>query len=267
LYKKNDHVTQELEYDGTRFPIKPACLFFFQEERVKGNDNPLVSTIIVSHNSIKYIGECLDSISKQVYQNHEIIVVDNGSTDGTPQYIRELYPNIICIALQDNKEYVKANNLGLKNAKGEFIAILNPDTSVSEDFITRMVEILRSNARVGGIACTINTRGSQVRYAPVFFTMNGLIQGQRLQLKTPIFCLAPCGAAAMYKRSVIEQQYEFLDEDFVLDWEDHDLGYRVNLSGYWCVYDPSIIVNHIGSAAYGRSIKRDIRIYRNMLLT
>ncbi len=194
-------------------------------------------------------------------------MVDNASTDGSRELIRDNYHRVKLIALPENVDFVRANNVGLNCAAGKYIVLLNPDCSVPRDFVERLVESLESNPKIAAVSCSIATRGSFVRYAPVFFDASGLIAVHRQAIYTPCFCLAPCGAAAIYRRDVLRELGEFLDGDFVSDWEDHDLGYRINLQGYWCVHNPNIVVHHIGGVAYGMSIKRKIRICRNMLLT
>ncbi|MEM2126164.1 MAG: glycosyltransferase family 2 protein [Candidatus Methanosuratincola sp.] len=257
-------------YEGRILKVVPAWLPFYQDENERKVECPLVSIIIVNYNGLKYIGECLRSVTRQDYPNCEVIVVDNASSDGSSEFIAKEYPSVRLLRLPQNIEFVRANNHGLQVARGQYIALLNPDVWVPPDFVAKMVDVLESNVQAGGAGCIINTLGSLTRYASVFLTPDGLVGGPsavNIDVEEPVFCLAPCGAAAMYRRAALDRMSEFLDEEFVSDWEDHDLGYRLNLLGYPCIHVPSVEVRHIGSAAYGVSAKRQARIYRNMLLT
>ncbi len=256
-------------YNSTRVKAKPIYIPFFEVGETRETVTPLVSIIIVNYNGMRYIRECLASVLSQQYPDYEVIVVDNASSDGSREFICDNYPTIKVLCMPQNVEFVKANNFGLQEAKGEYILLLNPDVWVPPDFLAKMVSTIQgaSDTAVAAVACTIDTLGSLMRYAPVFFSVRGLIEGNPIAIGKPVYCLAPCGAAAMYRRNAIEVLGEFLDEEFVSDWEDHDLGYRLNLAGFRCIHAPTIQVKHIGSAAYGITIKRQIRIYRNMLLT
>lgn len=265
--KTVDQVTGYSTYDGRRLKTRPLCLLFFLDLDKEKQSDSKVSTIVVNHNGLKYLDKCLESITKQTYPNHEVILVDNASSDGSVGFIKDNYPEIELIALPENLEFVVANNLGLEKSTGEYIMALNPDTSVPSDFVANMVETLELHSRVGAVGCNINTGGSFIRYASVFCKSNGLIAGSKTAISNPVYCLAPCGAAAIYRRRVLEELNEFFDDEFITNWEDHDLGYRINLYGYWCLHNPDIVIDHIGGAAYGITITRGVRIYRNMLLT
>ncbi len=254
-------------YDGRRLKAKPVCLLFFADIEKEQNNNVQVSTIIVNYNGLNYLENCLKSITEQTYQNHEVILVDNNSSDSSVEFVKDNYPEIKLVALAENLEFARANNLGLEKSGGKYIIVLNPDTFVPFDFVANMVKTMECHSRVGAVGCDINTRGSSIRYASVFINSNRLIAGNRTAIKDLVYCLAPCGAAAMYRRSVLEDMTEFFDSDFITNWEDHDVGYRINLYGYWCLHNPHIVVDHIGGAAYGMTISRGIKIYKNMLLT
>ena len=112
-------------------------------------DNPLISVIIVSYNGLKFLRDCLSSVLLQSYKNLEIIVVDNGSTDGSVEFLRSLNEKIIIVESQANLGFAEGNNIGLERASGEYITLLNNDTVVNEDWLTELYEGLIES---GGIA-------------------------------------------------------------------------------------------------------------------
>jgi len=117
------------------------------------------------------------------------------------------------------------------------------------------------------VGCILDTRGSYVRYASAFFG-NGYVRHPSAELVTRrVYCLAPCGAAALYNTERILEAGGY-DETFFSDWEDHDLGYRLNVFGHRCVHNPGVRVRHLGAQSYrGVGYGRSRRVVRNMLLT
>ena len=107
-----------------------------------------LSIIIVNYNVKEFLQNLVHSLQKALSKiNHEIIVVDNASDDGSVEFIREKFPQINLIVSQTNLGFSKANNIALKVSKGKFILLINPDTIVSEDTITKMIEFLNEHPR------------------------------------------------------------------------------------------------------------------------
>lgn len=95
----------------------------------------LVSVIVVNFNGRKWLKGCLDSLQKQRQSQIEVIIVDNGSSDGSQQLISQKYPQVKLVSLKTNLGFVAANNIGLDHSEGEFVVLLNNDTTVEEDFV------------------------------------------------------------------------------------------------------------------------------------
>ena len=110
---------------------------------------PLVSIIIINYNGKSYLEKCLESIKKIKYDNLEIIVVDNNSTDGTMEFLVQNYPSIITLKLDKNYGFAKPNNMAAKIAKGDFLLFLNNDTEVTPNFLTELVQVLVGNDQIG----------------------------------------------------------------------------------------------------------------------
>jgi len=102
------------------------------------NEEPLVSIIILNYNAGRFLIKCIESVLKSDYKNLEIIVVDNASNDGSQNECQEKFPNIKFIQNKQNRGYCEGNNIGLKDARGEFLVILNPDTEVQENWLNEL---------------------------------------------------------------------------------------------------------------------------------
>ena len=101
---------------------------------------PLVSVIIVNYNGKHHLEKCLRSLSKVDYKNYEIILVDNNSSDGSIEFVKESYPSVIIKKLDKNYGFAEPNNIGAKSANGEFLLFLNNDTYVEPNFISELVK-------------------------------------------------------------------------------------------------------------------------------
>ena len=111
---------------------------------------PKVSIVIVLHNSLDYLKKFLPSILEQTYDHLEIIVVDNNSTDGSGDYVRESYRQIKLIQLQENMYFSRGNNIGISQSDGKYVLILNPDVMLDERFVENLVQFCERN---GEVAC------------------------------------------------------------------------------------------------------------------
>src|SRR5437870_485124 len=109
---------------------------------------PLVSIVIVTYNSIKFIGPCMDSVVNSTYPNIEIIVIDNESTDGTPEFVSKMYPNVTLMQTGKNLRYGLGNNIGIRKSRGEYILLLNPDTIVENNYISELFAVESSDPSV-----------------------------------------------------------------------------------------------------------------------
>jgi GT2 family glycosyltransferase/SAM-dependent methyltransferase len=228
---------------------------------------PLVSCLLVTHNSEDYIRLCLDSILRQDYPNIEIVVIDNHSSDKTVETICTHYSQATIRALEANLHFCRGANIGVALCKGEFIYVINPDTVLEPGIVRQLVEHIQLSPHIGVAGSNIYTKGSLVRYADVFF-IHGVIGSSEMHLKSHTFSAAPCGAGFLIRRAVIEELGELFDEKFMANWEDHDLGLRCWLHGHACLHIPYLGVYHYGGGAYGLvNPKRDVSVIRNSLLT
>lgn len=211
--------------------------------------NGKISIIIVTRNNEKDMEECLTSILKQTYQNFEIIVVDNASSDKTLEHVRK-FPNIKIISNSRNVGYSKGNNVGYEKADGEYVAILNPDTIVDKNWLTELVKALEKNANIGIVTPKvlmydhkgiINTCGNDVHFTGLGFSRG--INKKEWNYDLSEYLFTPSGCSFLIKKETIKRA-GFFDEDFFLRSEVPDLAWRAHLIGYTCKYVPTSKVFH-----------------------
>jgi len=205
-----------------------------------------VSIIIVTYNHIKFINECLNSLTKK--KSFEIIVVDNKSTDGTPEFIGKKFPNVTLIRNSENYGYGIGNNIGVNSANMDFIVILNPDTKVTEDAIDALVKPLENQENIITTpkillydGSKINTCGNIEHFTGLTFT-RGLGVGSEL-FDNEEFINGLSGACfAIKKKDYIK--LKGFDKNFLVYMEDAELSWKSNLYGFNILYVPKSVIFH-----------------------
>lgn len=217
-----------------------------------------VSVIIPNWNGKKFLKDCLDSLAAQSFRDLEVVLVDNGSRDGSADYVRDQYPWVKLVALPENLGFAAGNNRGLEECRGEYIVALNNDTKVEPGFLAAMVEAADSAPEVGMVAAKmlnffetnrIDSVGMQVARNGLGYNI-GFGEQDEGQYDKPAEVFGPCGGAALYRREMISQ-VGFFDPDFFAYYEDFDLAWRGRLAGWRCVTAPKAIVYHVHSATSG----------------
>ena len=246
-----------------------------------------ISIIIVNWKVRPLLKKCLDSILKYKDNlNIEIFVIDNDSRDGSPEMIMADYPSINMIALSSNQGFAKANNLGIKQAKGKYILLLNPDTEIIKGFFKKVIKYLDKHTDIGILGPKIlNTDGSiqqSVRRFPTFFSQVLVL----LKLKNILYnnkFLAHylhlnfnyhktqkvdqvMGAAMMIRKSVLDK-VGLLDEKFFIWFEEVDYCKRVNDLGSIIKYFSEASIIHHGGSSFNKqlAIKNQIIFNRSLL--
>lgn len=213
-------------------------------------DDKLASIILLSYNSKDDLVECIQSLEKQTYINYEIIIVDNASTDGTPEFIRNNYPHIRLIETGSNIGYPAGNNIGFKHTNGEYIVILNPDTVAEPKWLIELIKPFKDNMDIGlttsriliyGEKDVINTCGNSIHYTGLDFC-RGLYEPSSSYSK-PEEVGAISGCSFAIRREVFEQLGGF-DPDFFLYLDDADLSWRARLMGHTIMFVPESVVYH-----------------------
>ena len=239
--------------------------------------HPLVSIIVVNWNGAKFIEDCLSSIEKQTWPNLEVILVDNGSRDGSTEIMRrwaERVPGARLIALPENTGFCKGNNIGFSRAKGEWIALLNSDAVAEPDWIETLIRRGDGSARIGMLGGKILfaepkgviDKAGHLIYRDGQNRGRGTMEKDTGQYDREEEIVWPDACAAVYHRRVFEETGGF-DESFFAFGDDADLGMRARLLGWKAWYVPGAVVHHRHSATAGAySPLKIMLVERNRLL-
>jgi N-acetylglucosaminyl-diphospho-decaprenol L-rhamnosyltransferase len=238
----------------------------------------LLSIIIVNYNVKYFLEQCLYSVQKAVTGlQAEIIVIDNNSTDKSVEYLQPKFPAIVFVSNKNNIGYAKANNIGWKQASGQYILFLNPDTLIGEDSLRQSLAILEEehNGAVGirmidgsGAFLPESKRGLPTPLVS-FYKLSGLAAIFPHSKKFARYYLGHlpqhnnnevnvlAGAYMMVKRNLLECLDGF-DEQFFMYGEDIDLSYRISKAGYKNIYLADATIIHFK----GESTRKDIKYVR-----
>ncbi len=247
-----------------------------------------LSVIIVNYNVKYFLEQCLISAQKALLNlEGEIWVVDNDSVDGSVEMVREKFPSVHCIANKTNTGFSVANNQAIKQARGEYVLLLNPDTVVQEDTFAKCVQYMDAHTDVGGLGVKmIDGKGNFLpeskRGLPTpevaLYKMIGL---NKLFPKSQRFGKYHLGfihenetaevdvlaGAFMLMRSSVLEKVGLLDETFFMYGEDIDLSYRITKAGYKNVYFPETsIIHYKGESTKRMSVNYVFIFYRAMVI-
>lgn len=237
-------------------------------------NDTLVSVVIVNWNHGRFLGSCLDALHAQEFPSSlprvgedgssgappaiekvDIVVVDNGSSDGSPEWVRRSYPDVRLLAFPDNRGFSSAFNAGARSTDSPFVLSLNPDVTVRPDFIYEMVCTCCQDERVGIVAPKLLQAGDprildstglfiDLRRRPYDRGQGSVDQGQ---YDGQPYVFGACGAAALYRRTMLDDLSlggEYFDERFFAYYEDADLAWRAQLRGWRSAYAPCAVAIH-----------------------
>ncbi|MDQ7823701.1 MAG: glycosyltransferase family 2 protein [Candidatus Eremiobacteraeota bacterium] len=219
------------------------------------------ATVIVPHwNGREVLAECLHSLSRQHFRDFQTIVVDNGSTDGSCDFIAERFPHVEVVALPENRGFGGAVNEGIRRSRTSYVALLNNDCLAAPGWLGSLVDALESGSEWSFCSCKILNyfnRTSIAELGHAYCRDGSVVQigagmkdtGTLDMLVNEVF--GPSGAAALYRKSLFDDTGLF-DDDLFLYFEDVDLSIRARLSGHRCRYVPSGVVYHRGGYSTGR---------------
>src|SRR3989344_2254066 len=211
----------------------------------------LVSIIIVNWNGKDHLEKCIPSVLKNSYQNFEIIVIDNGSTDGSIEYLRLNFSFIKLIRNKSNLGFAEANNQGIDSARGEYVLFLNNDTKVEKNFLSILVTRLSKDDKMG--ACQpkilhwekpgkLDSIGSFLMSSGFLYHF-GFEAKDSGKLNKEIKLFSGKGSCLLIKKHVLNEIGNF-DTDFFAYFEETDLCWRLWLAGYYLLYIPSSVIHH-----------------------
>lgn len=216
-------------------------------------DAPLVSVIIVNHNGIDFVDTCLRSVLSSQYKNFEIIFVDNGSTDGSHEYVKKTFGNESKLRFVENFSSVGpavGRNSGARVSGGKYLIFLDNDTQVDKNCIGELTGVLEKDNLIGAAQAKLLRMDSNLYdcagdyLGPLgFLVERSRGQEDRGQLDFVADILSAKSAASIIRRELFERIRGF-DEDYYMYLEETDLSWRVWLAGYRVVFIPTAIVYH-----------------------
>ena len=227
-----------------------------------------VSVVIPTWNGRALLDVALESLERQSLAPLEVIVVDNGSTDGTIEHLRERWPRVEVLALPANVGFAAGVNRGLERARGEFIALINNDIELHSDCLRELAAGLEHDRGAASAASkmlrfdarsVIDATGDTLRWSGIAL-QRGQGELDAGQFDRPECVFSACAGAALYRRTAFEEVGMF-DEAFFAYLEDVDWGFRAQLAGHGCAYVPTAIAYHVGSATTRRDDKPDPFFY------
>jgi len=244
---------------------------------------PAISVVIVNWNRKALLHACLDSLALQRFTDFEVIVVDNGSDDGSSTFVKELseaFPRPIrMIENLENRGFCAANNQGFSVSQAEYVALLNNDAEADPGWLGALFDAIRIKPDVGESDVGMVASKILVWEDPRIIDKCGhliypdgqnrgrgagqLDQGQFNSLEEALW---PDGCAALYRRAMLDEVGGF-DEEFFAYADDAELGLRARIAGWSCLYAPGAVVRHHRGATLGlNSAKRLMLIERNRVL-
>jgi GT2 family glycosyltransferase len=222
---------------------------------LKERPSAQVVVVVLNWNGRRYLEPCLRSVLAQEFQDVVVVLVDNGSTDGSVEYVRERFPHVHLIVNDENRGFAAANNQAIRASDSEFVVTLNNDAEVEPGWLSALVEAAEADPRIGMCASkmlfarrrdVVEAMGIAVDRVGIAWNRGGgQIGGDDPAIPEPVF--GPCAGAALYRRSMLDDVGLF-DEDFFAYLEDVDLAWRAQWADWRCVYVPQAVVLHLHSA-------------------
>jgi GT2 family glycosyltransferase len=215
------------------------------------------AVVIPCWNGRRWLDGCLESVFAQSRRPDELVVVDNGSTDGSAQYVRERFGDARVLELSRNTGFAAAANAGLRNATSDAVALVNQDVRLRPDWLERACRALEATPRAASVATKMLDLADQslVYDAGDILRRDGACE-QRGRFEPddgrfdePGEVFGACAGAALYRRQAVLEAGGF-DERFFLYLEDADLALRLRLAGWTCVYEPAVAL-HAGEGSGG----------------
>jgi GT2 family glycosyltransferase len=240
---------------------------------------PRVSVIIVNWNGKDLLEDCFAALRQQTFRDFEVVVVDNGSRDGSVELLKA-QPDVRLVPLPENRGFAGGNIAGLAAASPtELVALLNNDTIVAPCWLADLVAALDADPAAGTAASKLvyhDDAGLIDSAGDGCVTSgHGVKIGSRkpaAEFNEPRYVFGACAGAVLYRRAMLDQ-VGFLDEDFFFNCEDTDLNFRAQLAGWKCVFVPTAVIRHRvsisvkktgGLAVYYSSRNDEFVYFKNM---
>jgi len=235
--------------------------------------NPLVSIIILNYNGYADIKECFKSIYNLNYKNFEVILADNNSQDDSVKYVKENYKDVKIIEFDKNYGFAKGNNLAIAYTKGKYIALLNMDTVVDQNWISELVNVAEKSKDIGIVGGKIyQYKNNIIDFAGSFCDKYGnarhigILKEDNKLFNKQNKAFYICGASLLLKKELYEK-IKLFDPYYFAYYEDVDFCWRAWILGYSVVYVPSSFIYHKVGGVLKDKNKKLYFLERNRLRT
>lgn len=199
---------------------------------------PKVSVIILNYNGEQFLEDCFTSLKHNTsYPNYEVLMVDNNSTDDSVFFTKKHFPWVNVVEIDTNKGFAAGNNVGIQKTNSDYVLLLNTDTIVQPQWLSKVVETAESDCNIGVVgAIPVHMDMLNLYSRPAHF--------DRVEDVSQV-----AGAAMLIKRAVLDK-VGLLDDYSFLYWEDTEFCWRTYLAGYKIVYDyDAVIYHHVGGSS------------------
>lgn len=235
--------------------------------------SPLISVIVLNWNGAEHLPRCLQALAAQTWRDFETLVADNASTDGSVDGLDAMYPEVRLVRFTRNLGFATANNAAAALARGRWLAFLNNDAFPDPAWLEQLALAVERHPEAAVFASRlvdstdptrIQAAGDAIHVSGAAWPLtNGIPAAATGSQDEEVF--SACAAAALVERRAFHQIGGFT-EAFVSHLEDVDLGFRLRLRGYRCIYAPLAVAAHVGSASYGRESERTVyQVQRNLV--
>ena len=235
---------------------------------------PTVSIVIPAYNHAPYVGQTITSALSQTWRDFEVVVVDNGSTDGSVGWLAQEYPDVRVLCNPRNLGFAVANDQAIRATESPYLVTLNNDTEATSIWLAELVAAAESDAAVGMVASqillasapgVIDSAGIEVDWTGTAWQRQ---RGEAVDGTGDLEeVFGPCAGAALYRRAMLDEIGLF-DESFFAYYEDVDLAWRARNAGWRCLYAPRARVYHAHSATGGQDLSyKRFLIGRNKVWT
>jgi GT2 family glycosyltransferase len=227
-----------------------------------------VSIVIPNWNGARWLPGCLAALARQQHPPDEVIIVDNGSTDGSLEYLHAEHPEVRVVEMGHNTGFARAANRGIELARTDLVALINTDVELAEDWVARMSAALRAEPAAGAVASkmlvlddpTMVYDAGDILRRDGACEQRGRFMRDDGRFNTPGDVFGACAGAAVYRREAVLGVGGF-DERYFAYLEDVDLALALRLDGWTCLYEPAV------SLHAGEGSSRQLRGKHNFLVT
>ncbi|MBF0508369.1 MAG: glycosyltransferase family 2 protein [Deltaproteobacteria bacterium] len=216
---------------------------------------PRVSIVILNWNGIRFLDECLTSVKDQSFNDFELILVDNGSHDGSVDYVNRKYPWVRIISNSANQGFARGTNQGISEAVGTYLVTLNNDTRVEQDWLLELVKAMDADKEIGACQSLVLfyddpelIYNAGIDISSTGYPRNRGFGEKQASAGRPGPVSAACAWSAIYRREALRQVGLF-DESFWSYHEDVDLSWRLRRASWKIILIPTSVVYHHGSGS------------------